>query len=49
MNKKLSKDDVLEIHEMIEEGYTALKIAEKYNVAPNTISDIKIGRTWKYV
>jgi len=49
MNKKLSEDDVIKIHEMIKEGCTALKIAEKYNVAPNTISDIKIGRTWKNV
>jgi len=49
MNKKLSRDDVLEIKKLIEEECTALKIAEKYNVAPNTISDIKMKRTWVYV
>lgn len=49
MNKKLTEEEVLEIRELLKKGETALKIAEKYKVAPNTISDIKRERTWKNV
>ena len=50
MNVKLTEKEVKEIVELLrEKKMTALKIAEKYNVAPNTISDIKLGRTWKRI
>lgn len=50
MNAKLTEEEVKEIIKLLrEKKMTALKIAEKYNVAPNTISDIKLGRTWKKI
>jgi len=49
MNRKLTKEEVLEIRELLKKGEIALDIAEKFKVAPNTISDIKRERTWKYV
>lgn len=47
--KKLCEKDVIEIKKLIKEGFTLKSISEKYNVVPQTISDIKNWRTWCYV
>lgn len=45
----LNEGQVVEIKELIKIGYKNKDIAVKYKVAPNTISNIKIGNTWKHI
>jgi hypothetical protein len=47
-NAKLTSEDVQEIKKLL---LTTSKnnIAKKFNVAPRTIYDIKVGRTWKHI
>lgn len=49
MNRKLSEEDVQEVVKLLDEGVSSLIIAKKYKVAPNTISDIKRGKTWTFI
>lgn len=47
---KLSVNDVIEIKNLLElKEYTDKEISLKYNVARKTISDIKLGKTWKKI
>jgi hypothetical protein len=46
---KLSLSDVVEIRRMIAEGNSNKNIAALFGVAPNTISQIKTGDTWRNV
>lgn len=46
---KLTEDKILEIRELFNQGKTNVYIANKYNVAPNTISTIRHKKTWWYV
>lgn len=47
--KKLTKDDVLEIKQLIKSKIAYDEIAKKFNVASITIEQIKSGITWKDV
>lgn len=46
---KLMDKDVVDIMQRIEEGQRLYKIAEHYRVTPQTISNIRCGRTRKYL
>lgn len=47
---KLTKEDVLEIRELLEEGtLTHTEIAARFNVHKNNISQIKTKRTWAWM
>jgi group I intron endonuclease len=46
---KLKEKDVLNIKELIKNGYTNKQIAEIYNVDGSTISKIKTGISWFYL
>lgn len=49
MNKKLTAQQVGIIKAMIIAGYPNKYIAEKFNVKPNTISDIRRNKSWKHI
>jgi DNA-binding NarL/FixJ family response regulator len=44
--KTLSPEDVEVIKELLAEGHANAVIAETFEVAPSTISAIKLGRNW---
>lgn len=44
---KLSKNDVGEIRNLLESGYTAVEISKKYNINKTAIGKIKRKETWK--
>ena len=46
---KLTEEDVIEIRNMIIEGYKNKDIANKFNVKPNLISRIRNGKRWSHV
>lgn len=46
---KLSKNDVYKIKKMLNYKQTHEKIAQMFNVSRATITDINIGKTWKYI
>jgi len=46
---KLSKEDVIEIRKLINNGMKQIDIAEKYDVIPNTISSINRKISWKNI
>lgn len=48
-NSKLKNSLVLEIVERLSSGTEVVKLAKLYNISPQTICDIKYGRTWKSV
>ncbi len=48
-NAKLTEEDVLEIRELIKDGISNTAIAKMYGIGVTTISNIKIGKTWKHV
>lgn len=43
---KLTKTDVYQIRELIEQGHTNIEIAKIFEVSNSTISDIKLGKRW---
>jgi transposase len=45
----LDESAVVEIKEAILSGVPAQRLAEKYQVSPGTISNLKLGRAWKNV
>lgn len=45
-NSKISVDDIYDIKKLIAYNKPLKEIAEKYNVAITTISEIKAGRSW---
>jgi len=47
--RKLTAEQVAEIKRRIQRGDWLSAIARDYNVARNTISDIKRGRSWRKV
>lgn len=49
INSKLKEEDIIEIKTLIHNGYTNIEIAQKYNVSPSTISDIKRNKTWSQI
>ncbi len=49
LNAKLTAEDVYEIADMIYEGYSNNKIAEKYGVTKGSIEGIKKGRSWAHL
>ena len=48
---KLTETQVIEIKNAIKHWYKGLgiRLAQQYNVAPCTINDIKMGRTWSHI
>lgn len=46
MNNKLTWSQVQEVRKLLAIGYKNKEIAAMYGVKPNTISDIKRGKTW---
>jgi len=49
-NHKLSKKEVLEIKQLLKEKKIRQKeMSDMYHISNSTISDIKCGRSWKYV
>lgn len=48
-NTKLTFNDVAIIKNMLSNKVKAKEIAIQFKVKPMTISDIKLGRTWRYV
>lgn len=46
---KLNEQQVIEIKKMINSGVMLKDIAKIYNTPPNSISNIKTGKTWKHV
>lgn len=48
-NNKLSEEDVINIKHLIREGETSVTIANRYNVSPRTIRDIKKGKIWGWL
>ncbi len=48
-NAKLKVEDVVKIKKMLSEGIQGKTISQIYKVHPMSISDIKIGRSWKHV
>lgn len=46
---RLTSDDVREIRRALTEGVGQPILAERYGVKQPTISDIKVGKTWKHV
>lgn len=47
--RKLNENDVIDIHEMLNEGKRNSEIAKQYDVDPSTISRIKNGIRWQSV
>jgi hypothetical protein len=45
----LIEKDVLEIIDKLKEGNRNIDLAREYNVAHNTIDDIRCNRTWRYI
>ncbi len=45
----LKECDVLEIYEMIKDGYTNFDIADKFNIHDRYVSLIRSGKRWKYL
>lgn len=43
---KLTEEEVLQI---LDDARSNPEIAKDYNVVPHTISDIKLGKTWKHI
>jgi hypothetical protein len=48
-NALLHEDDIPYIIELFEEGIRNNVIAKMYNVSDGTISEIRLGRTWRHV
>jgi len=46
---KFTAEDVRKIRRMLKSGMQGKEIAEIYDVYPATISDIKLGKTWKHL
>ena len=46
---KLSVIDVFEIRKLLQQGLTQSEIAQKYGVIRQTISCIKIGKSWSHI
>ena len=46
MNNKLTWNQVQEVRKLLAMGYKNKEVAAIYGVKPNTISDIKRGKTW---
>ena len=46
---KLTKENVIEIKKLIEQGMIIRKIAKIFNTHPNTIGAIKQGKHWKHI
>lgn len=46
---KLTEDNVYNIVQMLEEGYSNKEIASKFNVCIKSIRNIKNGKTWKHI
>ena len=48
-NKRLKPEEIPFIWEMLREGLSCPKIADKFNVSSSTIQLIKTGKTWSHV
>lgn len=48
-NRKLWPKQVIEIRNLIEQGERNVTIAERFGVAPNTISQIRTGDHWSHI
>lgn len=46
MNNTLTWNQVQEVRKLLAMGYKNKEVAAMYGVKPNTISDIKRGKTW---
>ena len=46
---KLTESDVLEIKNLISRGLLQKEIAQKFGVGLMAISNIKLGKTWRYL
>lgn len=47
--KKLSKEEVLEIRELIKKGYGNTEISRKLNIGLDVVKNIKYGKTYKNI
>lgn len=45
-NSRLNEIQIAEIKDLLSEGWTQQRIADKFKVNQSAISDIKTGRTW---
>lgn len=48
-NSKLSEEDVLNIKHLLRGGETSVTIANRYNISPRTVRDIKKGKIWGWL
>lgn len=48
-SSRLTSADVLEIKQFIAKGYTQARVARRFKVQRQTISDIHTGRRWKHI
>jgi DNA-binding CsgD family transcriptional regulator len=46
---KLESEDVSEIKRLLSQGLPQRAIADRFNVSDKTITNIKLGRQWKWV
>lgn len=46
---KLNKKSIIEIRELIKRGWADIEIGYIYKVHHNTIADIRLNRTWRWV
>lgn len=46
---KLNKEQIIEIKKLLLQGQQQKEIAIKFNIDPTTVSNIKVGKTWKNV
>jgi len=48
-NSKLKESDVLAICKCLQNGESRKSISKKFNIANSSISNIKLGKTWKHL
>ena len=48
-NAKLNEENVLDIKKQLKQGVPIKNICQQYEVAYQTIADIRDGRSWKHV
>jgi hypothetical protein len=46
---KLVEDEVIQIIDLLKQGFRNVDIAREFNVAHNTIDDIRRNRTWRFI
>jgi hypothetical protein len=49
LHTKLTKEDVLQIRELLEEGVPKQQIADEFGVSKKSVGDIKRGKFWSWL